>query len=287
MDSIFDFVTTFEKIQPNYNITETQWPNSPVRTQTSPKSPSSSGKKKRYRFGPRDSLNNRYKIGKPGSRRYRYWENEFFLLKNLSETESELEGSDDWDETLEPVFGAFAAVFEEENQALWEPFVEVTEEQQRLLLVGLFGGEEEEEEEEELEEAFFHSITASKSFQLLRKRSQRTLRRHKDSVFLHQLDSTIFAYANSILQDSDALNFDFFRKSENDQDLVDEPLIFSFSDKFRRHVLHSLCEFYDLVSYSTNSSEERITVVYRRPEGMRTDMSLVQFLKNSPNTCKF
>lgn len=283
MDSIFDFVTTFEKIQPNYNITDTQCPyNSPPRGHTPPSSkstPSSSGKKRRYKFGPRDSLNHRNKIGKPGSRRYRYWENEFFLLKNLSETESELEGCDDWDETLEPVFGAFAAVFEEKNQELWEPFVEVTEEQQRLLLVGLFGGDEEEEEEEELEEVFFRSLTASESFRHLRKRSQRTLRRHKDSMFLHQLDSTIFAYANSLLQDSEALNFDFFRKSEND---LENPLVFSFSDKFRRHVLHSLCEFYDLVSYSTSSSsEERITVVYRRPEGIRTDMSLVQFLTSN------
>jgi len=274
MDTIFDFVTTFEKIQPNYNITETQWPNSPLREYNPPSkssTPPSSGKKKRYKFGPRDSLNNRYKIGKPGSRRYRYWENEFFLLKNLSETESELEGSDDWDETLEPVYGAFAAVFEEENQDLWDPFVEVTEEQQNLLLVQLFGGDP--EEEEELEEAFFQSQTASESFRLLRKRSQRTLRRHKDSIFLHQLDSTIFAYANCLLLEEDH-EFDFFRKSEND-----EPLVFSFSDKFRRHVLHSLCEFYDLVSYSTNkSTEERITVVYRRTEGNRIDMSLVQFL---------
>jgi len=196
----------------------------------------------------------------------------FFLLKNLSETESELEGSDDWDETLEPVYGAFAAVFEEENQDLWDPFVEVTEEQQNLLLVQLFGGDS-DEEEEELEEAFFQSQTASESFRLLRKRSQRTLRRHKDSIFLHQLDSTIFAYANCLLLEEDH-EFDFFRKSEND-----EPLVFSFSDKFRRHVLHSLCEFYDLVSYSTNkSTEERITVVYRRTEGNRIDMSLVQFL---------
>eukprot|EP01125_Pyxidicula_operculata_P004952 TRINITY_DN182_c0_g1_i2.p1 TRINITY_DN182_c0_g1~~TRINITY_DN182_c0_g1_i2.p1 ORF type:complete len:162 (+),score=48.60 TRINITY_DN182_c0_g1_i2:480-965(+) len=90
-------------------------------------------KKKKYRYGPRDSLNKRYHVGSPGSRRYRQWENEFFLIKNLSETESsfsELGVDEDWKSENEPSFGAFAAVFEPGNKELWEPFIDTTEAKQ-------------------------------------------------------------------------------------------------------------------------------------------------------------
>jgi len=147
---------------------------SPLAGNSRESTPSSSQKKK-FRYGPRDSLNSRMKIGRPGSRRYRHWENEFFLLKNLSETESECE-SDDWDESYAPSYGAFAMVFEEGNKDIWEPFVDTTEEQQRILLA------EYEESDDSFEETF-HVASPPEAFALLRKRSQRTLKRHKKKSF--------------------------------------------------------------------------------------------------------
>jgi len=232
---------------------------SPLAGNTRESTPSSSHKKK-FRYGARDSLNSRMKIGRPGSRRYRHWENEFFLLKNLSETESECE-SDDWDESYAPSYGAFAMVFEEGNREIWEPFVDTTEEQQRILLA-------EYESDDSFEETF-HAVSPPEAFALLRKRSQRTLKRHKKSRLLEQMDGVIFAFMNGHLYDD---QLDFLR-----QDDSGETLIFSFSEKFHRHMLHALCEFYDLVSYSVDITEERVTVVHPRRNISRSS-SLLQLL---------
>jgi len=231
---------------------------------------SCSQKKKKFRFGPRDSLNSRLKIGRPGSRRYRHWENEFFLLKNLSETESECDSeySDDWDESYAPSYGLFSAVFEDENKEIWEPFVDTTEEQQAILLAL-----SDYDDEDQTCEETFEPLSAAEAFSLLRKRSQRTLNRHKDSLLLEQMDNIIFAFSNGHRNDD---HLDFLRPSTDE---TGEVLIFAFEEKFHRHLLHAVCEFYDLVSYSVDSTEERLTIVHQRQNASRSS-SLFQFLNN-------
>jgi len=226
-----------------------------------------SKKKNKFRYGPRDSLRSRYKIGKPGSRRYRQWENEFFLFKNLSDTELE---SEDWDESLAPSYVPFAAVFEDENKDIWDPFIDTTEEHEKLMLQ--FYDEDDDEDDEN--DSSSDSLSTSDLFSLLRKRSQRTLLRHKDSNLLLLLDAKVFSYVNGNFPSTDLDDFEFLRSGEN------ESLVFVFNDTFRRHLLHSLCEFYGLVSYSMDMSEERITVVYKRERCSGASVSLVDFLNS-------
>jgi len=212
-------------------------------------------------------LNSRMKIGRPGSRRFRHWENEFFLLKNLSETESECDSeySDDWDESYDPSYGLFSAVFEDDNKEIWEPFIDTTEEQQRILLAL-------SDYDDDSSEDTFDLLSAAEAFALLRRRSQRTLQRHKNSHLLKQLDNIIFAFTNGLFCDD---SFEFLRPDD-----TGEALIFAFQDKFQRHLLHSVCEFYDLVSYSMDSSEERITIVHAQREKVLRESSLLQFLNS-------
>jgi len=236
----------------------------------SPRSTPSSTKKNRFH---RDSLNSRMKIGKPGSRRYRYWENEFFLAKNLTETESDI--SDD--ESCLPGYGAFAPLFDVENKRHWEPLIDITEEEQRLLLrldesFQIYSNRE--------LESLYTDWDPCVTFFSLRRRSRKTLREHKFSDFLHDLDRIILSFVKENLS---SFSHDFMRspkiinkktqKTSNNNEFhnyltsdddEEEVLVFSFNDKFKRLLLHSLCEFYSLVSFSVNLRNERVTVVRKR-----------------------
>jgi len=244
-----------------------------------PSSSSSRKKKSALRYGPRDSLRSRYKIGKPGSRRYRNWENEFFLVKNLSETESEYDSvySDDWDSSCEPSFGSFALVLDDENREHWDAFIDITEEQQNILL-GFYDNESSDDEydyEYEYEDdndsnSHCLAVSADEAFTNLRNCTRRTLTRFKDSSLLQEIDETIFSYSNGLLF---SLGRDYLRHDE-----TEDALIFSFPEKFHRLLLHSICEYYDLVSYSVDMTEERKTVVYKRPKTLVRQTSLVSFM---------
>jgi len=236
-----------------------------------PGTPSSLQKKRnnKFRNRQRDSLASRKKIGKPGSRRYRQWENEFFLIRNLSETESEYESgfSDDWDESYAPSYGPFSVVFEDDNREVWEPFVDITEERQQILLT--FSDYDDSSEEEDID------LSPSEIFSLLRRRSQRTLKRHKHSAILQRIDDIVVAFSNCLIYDD---QFEYLRPGFGEE--VGECLVFAFSEKFQRHLLHALCEFYNLVSYSVDTSEERITIVQRRMVVTSHNQSVLQYLKS-------
>jgi len=246
--------------------------------------PSSRSQKKKsaFRYGPRDSLQSRYKIGKPGSRRYRNWENEFFLVKNLSETESEYDSaySSDWDSGCEPSFGSFALVLEDENREHWDAFIDITEEQQNILL-GFYDDEEDDqssEDESDYEDVngtntqSLSVIPADEAFTTLRNCTRRTLTRFKDSSLLQEIDDTIFSYSNGLL--FSLVERDYLRHDE-----TEDALIFSLPEKFHRLLLHSICEYYDLVSYSLDVTEERQTVVYKRPKTKARQISLVNYMQ--------
>jgi len=243
-----------------------------------PSSSSSRKKKSAFRYGPRDSLQSRYKIGKPGSRRYRNWENEFFLVKNLSETESEFDSSD-WDSSCEPSFGSFALVLEDENREHWDAFIDITEEQQNILL-GFYDDEDDQSSEDESgyegdsgTNTQSPSVSADEAFTSLRNCTRRTLTRFKDSALLQEIDDTIFSYSNGQSLFS-LVERDYLR-----HDQTEDALIFSLTEKFHRLLLHSICEFYDLVSYSLDVTEERQTVVYKRPKTLVRQTSLVTYMQ--------
>jgi len=249
-----------------------------------PSSRSGSKKKSAFRYGPRDSLQSRYKIGKPGSRRYRNWENEFFLVKNLSETESEYDSaySSDWDSGCEPSFGSFALVLEDENREHWDAFIDITEEQQNILL-GFYNVDDEDDQSSEDDESDYEDdsgktntqslcVSADEAFTSLRNCTRKTLTRFKDSVLLQEIDDTIFSYSNGLL--FSLVGRDYLRHDE-----TEDALIFSFPEKFHRLLLHSICEFYDLVSYSIDVTEERQTVVYKRPKTKARQTSIVNYMQ--------
>jgi len=98
-------------------------------------------------------LNKRNRIGKEGSRRFNYWSNEFFaqtLVRSSNDSEGENDVWDDeYDDKYEPSHGFFSDIFHDDDKCkLWEPFLEVTEEQQNQLLSELSDPSEEDSEEE-------------------------------------------------------------------------------------------------------------------------------------------
>jgi len=256
--------------------------NSPLAADSPRTTPISTGHKKKsaYRFGPRDSLASRYRIGVPGSRRYRKWHNEFFLLQNLSDAESATDLSDEWDSSCEPSFGSFSLVLDEYKE-IWDPFIDITEEQQNILL-GYYNSDSDYSDSSDYDNDHnrdFQPLTLSgyEAFTQIRNVTRKLLIRHRDNQLLRDLDETIFAYsteANSEIEEKDYLQMD---PSEGS-------LIFSLEEKFHRLLLHSLCEYYDMVSYSFGEEEKRQTVVYKRSDTPVREMALMDYLNaEEPN----
>jgi hypothetical protein len=278
---IMDFLNTADDLNPFHTPFGSPLATASPLVDPIPSSSRSRKKKSAFRYGPRDSLRSRYKIGKPGSRRYRNWENEFFLVKNLSETESEYDSaySSDWDSSCEPSFGSFALVLEDENREHWDAFIDITEEQQNILL-GFYNDDEDDqssEDESDYEDdsgtlTLPLSVSANEAFTSLRNCTRRTLTRFKDSALLQEIDDTIFSYTNGLLFSLGGI--DYLRHDE-----TEDALIFSLPEKFHRLLLHSICEFYDLVSYSIDVTEERQTVVYKRPKTRTRETSLVNYMQ--------
>jgi len=203
-------------------------------------------------------------------------------VKNLSETESEYDSvySSDYDSGCEPSYGSFALVLEDENREHWDAFIDITEEQQNILL-GFYDEDEDNQSSEDDESDYEDdsgtitqslSVSADEAFTSLRNYTRRTLTRHKDSLLLQEIDETIFSYSNGLLSSLDGR--DYLRHDE-----TEDALIFSLSEKFHRLLLHSICEFYDLVSYSIDVTEERQTVVYKRPKTRARETSLVNYMQ--------
>jgi len=230
-----------------------------------------------YWFGPRDSLASRYRIGVPGSRRYRKWHNEFFLLQNLSGAESATDLSDEWDSDCEPSFGSFAPVLDEYKE-IWDPFIDITEEQQNILL-GYYNSDSDYSDSEDYPghkrdsgRVLPLTLSADDAFTQLSNVTRKLLIRHRDNQLLRDLDETIFAYSTDAISEVDEKDYLILDPSEGS-------LVFSLEDKFHRLLLHSLCEFYDMVSYSFGEEEEgRRTVVYKRHDTPVREMALKDYL---------
>jgi len=194
--------------------------------------------KKKFRYGPRDSLNKRNRIGKEGSRRFNYWSNEFFaqtLVRSSNDSEGENDVWDDeYDDKYEPSHGFFSDIFHDDDKCkLWEPFLEVTEEQQNQLLSELSDPSEEDSEEEN----YYAGL------EYMSRYTRQTLKKNSKSNTIKHIDKELFEL----------------------QYISDDEKVFSFDDSYRRLLVHSVSDYYNLISYSKDTKQgDRITVVRKR-----------------------
>jgi len=215
----------------------------------SPESSQSSGKKKKkFRYGARDSIASRLRHGRPGSKRYQRFDNDCYLVKLLSDSESDV-GDDEinFDESFEPVPGHFAFAHDPWNKRILEPFLDITEELQDAMMES----SDEETFTMEIEFETIQDINPEESFRSLKIRSQRVLKKHRHSDHLHRIDDLLSKFSKNELYD-------------DDKSLCEE-CIFDLEEPFARLILHAVAEYYDLVSYSQNheGSAKRTKVVRR------------------------
>jgi len=209
-------------------------------------------KKKQYRYGPRDSLRSRLKVGSPGSSRHRRWTQQQELILNLSESESDLsDGELDFEESAEPAYGAFAAYFYDHSiQRALQPFLDITEEQQNTMI----GYDDERCESPHSDDPM--SMSPVDSFNLLQINKQRVLRKHCHDNVLRDLDNIIFQFCS------------------NDSTQMTIALESSFS----RLLIHASAEFYGLVSFSRRSPTGKTTFIQKRSGFSAPGLSLFEFL---------
>jgi len=94
------------------------------------------------------------------------------------------------------------------------------------------------------------------TFSTLRLRSQRTLKRHRHSPLISELDQIISKFAREGSCCSDTVL----------AKLIDNSLQFVFEHSFKRLLVHAICEYYNLVSYSEGDPQGiRTTFVQKRP----------------------
>jgi len=197
-------------------------------------SPQSSFKKRQRRWGsPRDVLNKRERVGKPGSRRHQRFLNQVFLLEQEYEVE---------DSIMEFTDSPLSLLFEDQNQKLWAPFVNITEEEQQHLLNCLCDMKE-QARKKNTKDADTQNVSASQSFLRIDKKIRRLLRKHRDNQFLCSLDQDMLQYVT----------------------LADpKDRTYSLNDSFQRLLCHGVCQYYSLNSWSKDSKGRRIVTV-RKP----------------------
>jgi len=198
----------------------------------------------------RDDLSQRYKLGKPGSKNYRKWESEFALRKSHSEsTSSYSDGDAEFDESYEPAFGYFGQVFAngELDQKILT-ILDITEEEQRLYLN--FDGRKPSLKQKQ------DSGNAVSCWKSLPRRNKNILKKFSDHILLTDIDNIIYEFVafDNTLEVEVALN-----------------------NSFQRLLLHSVCRFYNLVSYSINQNSSRVVIVKKRVDPY-VSMSLSSFL---------
>jgi len=193
-------------------------------------------------YGVRDSLSQRYKLGKPGSRKFRKWEAEFIIRRSQSESESSLSETDDadFDETYEPAYGMFAQFFKDGqvDQQLF-PLLDVTEEEQNKVINSHSDGDHKRRKKRPVNRQCPQS-----SFQNMSRGPKRALRRNYDSPFLQTIDDEVYKF----LLDSEL-----------------EVIIFELDSSWDRFLTHCVCSFYHLISYSrVQDNGEKVLICKKR-----------------------
>jgi len=230
--------------------------------------------KKQYWRGQRDSLCNRYKVGKPGSKRYIRWQGEYNLRKFLSDTESSLSESDpdfdkDFDESYEPSAGIFGEYFDEHGEVTIEilPFLDITEEEQLIFINNM----KQQEESIRKNRAKNRSVISVKTiFKNLPHRNRSFLRHHQGTSLLFKMDSQLFEFLNSEQETLEIMN----------------------SDSYERLMIHSICKFYNLNSHSKIKKGEKLVVIKKKLKNIKHESgvyleSLSSFLESVSQKAEF
>jgi len=194
------------------------------------------------------------RIGRPGSKRYQ----RFLNKEYLSEQQWDLEFED-----FQAVrFGCtpFSALFEEHNSRIWEPFIDITEEEEQWLLRQLEEGKSsnveerdelgdwiiiQQEEDNLLDEFVDQAIHGATSLLRIQKDIRKFMRRNPDSPFLLAMDKEIADYIEAESQ----------------------LLTYTLETSFQRLICHGICQYYALRSRSEDQIDGTRLTIVSKPKG--------------------
>lgn len=208
---------------------------------------------RRRRFVPpvRDSQSRVNRIGKPGSKRYQRFVNKEYLMQQQ------------WDLEMEDFqcvrFGLtpFSPLFEEHNKRIWEPFLDITEEEEQMMLKQLkerkllsleqkdeFGDWVMVDNEEDFEDLLEPRVDASISILKIQKNIRKFIKKNPDSSLLFNLDKEIFEYVES----------------------TETSLTYTFESSYQRMMCHGVCQYYSLCSRSEDQEDGSRKMIITRPK---------------------
>eukprot|EP00029_Vermamoeba_vermiformis_P007191 TRINITY_DN3036_c0_g1_i1.p1 TRINITY_DN3036_c0_g1~~TRINITY_DN3036_c0_g1_i1.p1 ORF type:complete len:297 (-),score=59.57 TRINITY_DN3036_c0_g1_i1:209-1099(-) len=235
-------------------------------------------KKKSKKYGPRDSMGRRLRMGKPGSRRYEQLMQEYVLWRmnrELADDHAAFQGdampsfADLYEEELyEPKYTPFSELFlDKEKMALFEEFLNITEEEQEEKIAALCG-----KQRPKLSDVFQIEtnagpskpieLTPEQAFQRLDSETRKLLRKYGSSAMLEDIDDKVFG-----VQIGDSPNMNKVPAGV-ELDLAGEDYeCFYFKDSFARRLAHGIAQYYCLNCYSCDTAAGRLTVVKKSKTG--------------------
>lgn len=228
---------------------------------------------RRRRFVPpnRDASARTTRIGRPGSKRYQ----RFLNKEYLSEQQWDLEVED-----FQVVrFGCtpFTCLFEEHNNRIWEPFIDITEEEEQWMLRQLEEGKPadletrdelgdwivvDRQEENLFDEFVEPTVHGSISMRRVHKDIRKIIRKNPDSPFLLEMDKEIANYIEAEAQ----------------------LLTYKLETAFQRMICHGICQYYSLCSRSEDQPDgTRLTIISKPRKGISLPShTLSEYLQTFP-----
>jgi hypothetical protein len=278
------------------------------------------GKRQKHTSKPRDSLQNRYRLGSPGSRRYQRILNEFLLWRmsrDMARYEAEMSGTDtetendfefDDPEVYEPKYTRFSFLFLDiENMKRMEPFLDITIEEQEKFFRSIakrkrrhdkkkrkYKCEHASDTEQKTLETLSQEnkceeevavISPKESFRRLSKRTRKLLQRNVDSNFLEVVDEELYRLfkgyeAKKLPKSSNSSGVVAFETKPNTAEGYFYKT-FYIEDSYHRCLVHGVSQYYCLKSYSYDSPNGRITVVQRGSKcRLDPELSLTCYLRS-------
>eukprot|EP01122_Echinamoeba_exundans_P009465 TRINITY_DN335_c0_g1_i2.p1 TRINITY_DN335_c0_g1~~TRINITY_DN335_c0_g1_i2.p1 ORF type:complete len:233 (+),score=28.41 TRINITY_DN335_c0_g1_i2:345-1043(+) len=209
---------------------------------------------------PRDSLSFRERLGKPGSRRYQRWVNDFFVLelnRSLSDLEDEIEWieDDDWYFNTTPQPPLRRLLGDEASFKLFESLLNVTEEQQQYALHQI-GVSDRSDHYEATSNQRLPSLSPDQAFGQLSKPIRKFLKQYCNTEMCHEVDRCL---RELLISEAEEAHF-FWR------------------DPFQRKLAHALSRYYCMTSYSKDAQDGRVTVVAKTGQLVFPIVSVADYL---------
>lgn len=203
--------------------------NEPVAVSASPA--------RNWRWAPRESLASRLRVGRPGSKRFQR-----FLNKEFLETAQEDLESRDWDIIDFSTTGSwFGQLCDEHNRVVWEPFVDITEEEQDYLICA---ANDRQRKEASMEGAACNGTSPAARFERIERKPRRALWENPRCEFLQQVESEVIAFLHRCGSP------------------VVEPLVMPLDGSpYHRLICHGVSQYYLLASYSRTANGQRSLII--------------------------